>query len=82
MRLLNNLEFFAMHFMNDVANEEIVYRSLHKTYIDICLNNVKDGSKLYTNVIALYNKWKERATDERSVREDAYRRCNSFSKRD
>ncbi len=80
-KILNHLEFFAMHFVNGVANEEIVYQSLHKTfltivelfYFDICLNNVKDGSKLFTNVIALYNKWKDRAEKEKAEREAVYR---------
>ena len=89
IRILNNLEFFAMHFINGIANEEIVYQSLHKTfltivelfYFDICLNNVKDGSKLFTNVIVLYNKWKERAENEKAEREAVYRRCANFTKK-
>lgn len=89
MKLLNNLEFFAMHFINGVADEEIVYQSLHKTYVeilelfyfDICLNNVKDGSKLFTNAIALYNNWKERAEKEREKREEVYRGCGNYEKK-
>ena len=88
VKILNNLEFFAMHFINGLANEEIVYQSLHKTYIqimelfysDICMNNIKDGSKLFTNAIKLYNKWKSRSEKERRERENAYRKCMNFEK--
>lgn len=63
--ILNNLEFFAMHFTHGTADDSVIYQSLHQTYIDIvrmlyydiAANNVPGESKLYTNVIELYNKW-------------------------
>ena len=81
--LLNNLEFFSMHFTTGVADEEVVYQSLHKTflslvelfYYDISLNNVKNDTKLFTNVIKLYNRWKEKSNKAKTTREIAYRSC-------
>lgn len=63
--ILNNLEFFAMHFTHGTADDSVIYQSLHQSYIDvvrtlyydIAANNVPGESKLYTNVIELYNKW-------------------------
>ena len=64
---LNNMEFFAMHFTHNTAEESVVYQSLHKTYIDMVralYYNISRCNKLgetyfYTNVIALYNKWND-----------------------
>lgn len=72
--LLNNLEFFAMYFMNNSADEKIVFQSLHQTYIqgvellyfDICRNNKSPGvDKYYINVIGLYRLWSDRVSTER-----------------
>lgn len=66
---LNTLESMSMHFIADIADDEIVYQSLHQVffsyveanYILISIINSKGGKdKYYTNVIALYKKWKKR----------------------
>lgn len=65
--VLNNLEYFALHFTHETADNSVVYQSLHKNYIklveifyyDICNNNKPGETRLYTNVIKLYNMWKE-----------------------
>lgn len=70
--LLNSMEFFAMHFTHNVADESVVYQSLHKTYLEmvsvlyynIAKNNV-DARKLYTNVIGLFNTWKRASMKQR-----------------
>lgn len=80
-RLLNNLEFFAMHFTHKTADESVVYQSLHLTYLevvrllyfDISSNNKKDGIKLYTNVIDLYCIWYKKSEESESVRAETYR---------
>lgn len=67
--ILNNLEFFAMHFTHGTADDSVIYQSLHQSYIntvrllyyDISANNIPGESKLYTNVIELYNKWTKEA---------------------
>jgi len=66
-KVLNNLEYFAMSFTHNAADETVVYQSLHQTYLyivktlyyDISINNT-GGQKLYSNVIELFNVWKER----------------------
>lgn len=71
--LLNNMEYFAMHFTHKVADESVVYQSLHQTYIDvvqlsyynIAINNKPDGKQYYTNVIDLYKIWYEKQRDNR-----------------
>lgn len=63
---LNNLEFFAMHFTYDTAAEDVVYQSLHQSYLEIVQVlyyniskiNKDSPSKYYTNVISLYQTWK------------------------
>lgn len=63
--ILNNMEFFAMHFSHNTANESVVYQSLHQSYLEIVSvlyysissKNIDNASKFYTNVIWLYKKW-------------------------
>lgn len=71
-RILNNMEYFAMHFTHKTADESVVYQSLHKTYIDfvrsyyynIAKNNKPGEEKLFTNVIELFNLWKGKAKQQ------------------
>lgn len=71
--ILNNLEFFAMHFAHGTADETVVYQSLNQTYLSIVyilyyniaiLNTIED-SKYYTNVIELYKRWDNRNQQEK-----------------
>lgn len=77
--LLNNMEFFALHFKHNTADESVVYQSLHKTYLEIVKAmyyyianaNSDPTSKLYTNVTWLFDVWrtkKEVQTAERSAK--------------
>lgn len=34
-KILNNMEYFSMHFTHNVADETVVYKSLHQTYIKL-----------------------------------------------
>lgn len=71
--ILNNLEYFAMAFTHETADESVVYQSLHGSYMlavkllyyDISSNNTNGESKLFTNVIELYNCWKEKAESQK-----------------
>lgn len=66
--ILNDLEFFAMHFTSNVADETIVFQSLHQTYLSvvqhlyyiIATRNTNAKDKYYTNIIELYRIWSER----------------------
>lgn len=78
--VLNELEYFSMKFNVNIADEELVYQSLHQTYLsvvkllyyDICNLNKKDKDKYYVNIILLYNKWSKRYA-EASAREKSYK---------
>lgn len=71
-KVLNNMEFFALHFTHKVADESVVYTSLHQTYIDIvqmlyyniASKNPLSTVKFFTNVIELYEIWNSKAMDE------------------
>lgn len=66
--LLNDMEYFSMHFTHGVADESVVYQSLHQTYVEcvqllyynIAINNKTDGTQYYTNVVELYRIWYEK----------------------
>ncbi len=66
--VLNNLEFFCMHFTHKTADESVVYQSLHQTflnivyvlYYNIAVANKVNESKYYTNIIELYDIWNKR----------------------
>lgn len=68
-KVLNNMEFFALHFTHNVADESVVYKSLHQTYIDIVhtlyynisKNNLLSTTKYFTNIIELYETWNNRS---------------------
>lgn len=84
--MLNNMEFFAMHFHHGTADESVVYQSLHQSYLEImelayyyiAFGNKDTSSRLYTNVTWLFEVWytrknnsdKERAEKSRSLQTD------------
>ncbi len=72
--ILNNIEFFSMHFSHGTADASVVYQSLHQSYIEIvqllyyniAKLNEPGKSKFFTNVIELYNQWSEQQTNQLS----------------
>ena len=66
--LLNELEWFAMNCKYGLADEELMYQSLHQTFIStvwmlyfyISHRNVNNEDKLYTNLVWLFLKWRDR----------------------
>lgn len=71
--LLNNMEYFSMNFTHKVADESVVFQSLHQTYIEavqflyynISINNRPDGRQFYTNVVELYEIWYNKQKEKR-----------------
>lgn len=71
IKVLNNMEYFALHFTHNVADETVVYKSLHQTYIEavqmfyynIATCNPISPSKYYTNIIELYEAWNVKFTE-------------------
>jgi hypothetical protein len=67
--LLNRLEYFSAAMLSGLADEKLAYNPLSDLYCslidelyhNICMSRGRNkNSKLYTNVIALYKKWKNR----------------------
>lgn len=66
--LLNKLEAFSMAFNHKVADESVIYQSIHQLYfstiktlyIRIAYCNKYEKDKYYTNIIKLFNEWKKR----------------------
>lgn len=64
-KVLNNMEYFALNFSHNSADESVVYQSLHQSYFDIvhilyyqiAIKNTDPTEKLYTNVSWLFNCW-------------------------
>ena len=64
-KVLNNMEYFAMHFTHKTADETVVFQSLHQTYLkyvqlfyyNIAINNEKSEQKFFENVVQLYRTW-------------------------
>jgi hypothetical protein len=70
--VLNKLEWFSMNFTSGLADESVVYQSLHQVYLssvklfhfEISARN-REGSKdkYYCNIIELYNEWSNHYED-------------------
>lgn len=84
--LLNNLEHFAMSCRYGLSDEEMLYQPLHQTYISqvqllyfyICQNNITNEDKVYTNLIWLFNIWKDRL---KSIQEEKLARQAEVEKK-
>lgn len=69
--ILNNLEYFAMNFTHGIADESVIYQSIHNSYIEIvealyyhiAKQNDSVDHRFYSNVIELYQIWKRRSND-------------------
>lgn len=87
-KLMNNLEYFSMYFMHNISDETVVFPSLNQTYISIVemlyyhisKTNKLEEPKYYTNVIALYKKWKTRNQETKEKNINAQRGVGSRSR--
>lgn len=65
---LNELEYMCMNISTKVADEKYIYNSLHQQflksisllYISISLSNTDEKDKYYTNIIQVFNIWKDK----------------------
>ena len=70
-QLMNQLEWFSMNCRYGIADEELIYQSLHQTFLSmvllmyplICDTNKDNADKHYTNIIWLFNRWSCRRND-------------------
>lgn len=80
-KLLNDLEFFSLHFSHRTADKSVVYQSLHQTYLkmiqylyyDIAVKNTDSTSKYFTNIIWLFNAWRDKKTEQNTTRDEMNR---------
>lgn len=79
--ILNNAELFAMSFTHGIADESVIFQSIYPTYLELCNTlyyeiarcSSPGKAKLYTNVIKLYNDWKEKSKKQNEKAKDSYR---------
>lgn len=65
---LNKLEYECMYISSKVADERYIYNSLHQQflkvisllYFEIALINTDNKNKYYTNIITVFNLWKNK----------------------
>lgn len=76
--ILNDLEWFSMNCQYGVADEKLLFQSLHQSFLSavwllypkICLVNQDDPEdKFYTNIIWLFNLWESRIENMKKKRE-------------
>lgn len=83
--MLNHLEWFAMNCQYGIADEELLYQSLHQTFLStiwvlypfISRNNVSNEDKLYTNIIWLFKKWYTRLS---TIKKEAQEQKEAYLK--
>lgn len=74
---LNKLESFCMYFKYGLADEEIVYQSLHQVFLDtisllyysISSRNTDPCEKYYTNIINIFVNWRNRNEERKALLE-------------
>lgn len=88
---LNKLECFCMFFNYKIADEEVIYQSVHQVflntikslYINIAKINKTSSDKYYTNIIELFNKWEARDREtkalEKTLEKETLEKKNALS---
>mgnify|MGYP004640986357 CR=1 FL=1 len=84
--MLNSLEYFAMFFTHNVADETVVFQSLHQTYFEIIetmyyyisSQNTSDQHKFYVNAIKLYDLWKKEDENNSRKGQEADEKCREL----
>ena len=70
LSLLNKMEYFAMYFNSGVASSDVIYESLHQTFLEwvgllypfICRSNDRTTPEktYYNNTVKLYKDWRKK----------------------
>jgi hypothetical protein len=79
--LLNRLEYFSMYFNAEIADKDVVYQSLHQTYIaiitflyfNISKINENPKDKYFTNTIRLYNDWSKKYNQKKAAETEIHK---------
>ncbi len=85
---MNTLEYFAMSMNQNIAESDMLYPSLHQTYLKfvrfmypyICFSNVKK-EEFYTNIIELYRNWEKKEKELNKYDERSEKRREADNKR-
>lgn len=85
---LNKLEYMCMYISTNVADEKYIYNSLHQQflkviallYLEISSTNINSKDKYYTNIIHVYNLWKNKYI-KASKKEDAFKKKQKQKKK-
>jgi hypothetical protein len=88
LNALNTLESFSIYFVKGIADEQIAYSSVGRTfcfsvekyYFDIAFSRSKDDNA-FQNIIDLYKLWRSRLDKEKLTKEqeDLLRRLNNIN---
>lgn len=84
--ILNNAEYFAMHFSHGIADDSVIYQSIYPTYLELCcifyynITNCRAPQKarLYSNVVWLFDKWKEESSEQMEIIIDKTRKASNM----
>ena len=65
-KVLNKLEYLCMDISSKAADSKFIYQSLHQMflrsirnlYFEISIHNINSVDKLFTNIIYVYNEWR------------------------
>ncbi|MEB7816746.1 hypothetical protein [Mammaliicoccus sciuri] len=88
LHALNKLEWFSMSFVNNIAEEKVVYQSLHQVFLSMCLSeyinislkNEIGHEKFYINLINQYNIWnKHKQKEIKRVNKRNYKNRNGYT---
>ncbi|EKT4548463.1 hypothetical protein SL053_001005 [Flavobacterium psychrophilum] len=77
LRIVNAMESFSTYFIKGVADEEIAYSSIGRTFchsvenysFDISFMRREDDLQVFNNLVALYHIWKSRLNSEKISKE-------------
>lgn len=83
-KTLNKLEYICMDISSKAADSNYIYQSLHQIflrtirtlYMDISIVNTNSTDKFYTNIIHVYNSWKNKYLKEQKLEERKIKKSN------
>ena len=81
---LNKLEFICMDISCKAADSNYIYQSLHQVflrtirtlYMEISIINKNSTDKFYTNIINVYNTWRNKYVKELKIEERRIKKAN------
>lgn len=83
-RTLNKLEYICMDFSTTAADSNYIYQSLHQIflrtiralYLEISCININSTDKFYTNIIHVYNIWRNKYVKDKKIEERKIKKSN------